>query len=421
VNVPPGFSAVRIEATSLKERRVTLRAGASLLSQLDVHGGFTIEANLPPGGAMIELLVDRPLDPDDDPRELGVAVGRVAVRDDRGWVDLDMARDIESVVKEAAPREWVESLLSITEERDPEVDALFCDVRGPHSKAMRAWLEEHAGDYDLVLAQGVPFAPMAWASPIARQRVPVVLLPHFHLEDRYYHWRSFYEAFRNADCVLSAPPQLKEQFFDKLDVVAECVAGGGIDLDEFRPQVLESSRLAFRSVHTSARPFVLVLGRKAAGKRYEIVLEAARAVDANEPPFDVVMVGPDEDGKEIAQPHVYCYGSRLRDFVLGALAECACLANMSESESFGIVLLEAWAARRPVVAQRDSLAFSDLVEHGTNGYLASSEVEVRERVAAYIADPILAAMHGEAGHALAQRYSWSALSETVHGILMEIS
>jgi glycosyltransferase involved in cell wall biosynthesis len=315
------------------------------------------------------------------------------------------------------PREWTESLISLAEDRPSDIDDLFCEVRGPHSAAMSAWLEENAASYDAVLVQGVPFAPLVWASQIARRVAPVVLLPHFHVEDRYYHWKAYYQAFRSADCVLSAPSQLKEQFFDRIDARSESVAGGGIDLDEFEEGRAEGARRAFREVHGSDRPFVLVLGRKAAGKRYETVLEAVALAGHEEASFDIVMIGPDEDLKPVDQPFVHYYGSRDREFVLGALAECVCLVNMSESESFGIVLLEAWAMRRPVVAQRNCVAFTDLVQDGVNGYLAEGPHEVRRRIEEYLGNPALAARHASAGHEVAQRFSWKSLATQVEEIV----
>jgi glycosyltransferase involved in cell wall biosynthesis len=164
----------------------------------------------------------------------------------------------------------------------------------------------------------------------------------------------------------------------------------------------------------SPKPFALVLGRKALGKRYPLVLEASQAAEGA---FEVVMIGPDDDGLEIRQPGVHCYGPQPRSFVLGALAACACLVNMSESESFGIVLLEAWAAGRPVVAQRRCVAFAELVDEGANGFLVETAAEIRSRVEGYITDPGLAARHAAAGKERALEHAWSALAVRVRQIL----
>jgi hypothetical protein len=56
----------------------------------EASGPFLLEAQCPQGGTLAELVVDKPLVTMDDPRQLGVAVQRVCVRNDAGWIDLDL-------------------------------------------------------------------------------------------------------------------------------------------------------------------------------------------------------------------------------------------------------------------------------------------------------------------------------------------
>ena len=100
--------------------------------------------------------------------------------------------------------------------------------------------------YDVVLAQGVPFSTPVLVTGIAtRQDFPVVLLPHFHMEDRYYHWRQYYEMFRRAQCVIAAPTQAKSMFFDVVGAASTLVPGGGIDLREYGTNDLRAHNRLF--------------------------------------------------------------------------------------------------------------------------------------------------------------------------------
>src|SRR5205807_2485617 len=54
--------------------------------------------------------------------------------------------------------------------------------------------------------------------------------------------------------------------------------------------------------------------------------------------------------------------------LIGLLQQATVLLLPSLSETFGLVLLEAWAAGTPVMASRTSGA-SALIEHGRNGWL----------------------------------------------------
>jgi FkbM family methyltransferase len=246
--------------------------------------------------------------------------------------------------------------------------------------------------------------------------VPTVLLPHFHVEDRYYHWRSFYSAFRDADQVIVNSSFVKEAFMEKIGACSTALPGGGVELDEFNEGNLERCAGEFRKIHSSSKPFVLVLGRKAGGKRYSLVVEAVLGQDD----FDLVMVGPDEDGLPLNAPNVHYYGARPREFVIGALRECLCLVNMSESESFGIVLLEAWASGRPVIVQRRCAAFRDLVKDGHNGFLAETVDEILSMARRYLHHPDTARTHAENGLQLARSFAWSAVAEAVHGVVSTV-
>ena len=104
--------------------------------------------------------------------------------------------------------------------------------------------------------------------------------------------------------------------------------------------------------------------------------------------------------------------------MIGALGEALCLVNMSESESFGIVLLESWLAGRPVIAQRRCLAFADLVRDGENGMLAESAEDVARAIAAYLGDEALVRRHAEKGRAVAERCSWDTIAAEIETVLM---
>jgi glycosyltransferase involved in cell wall biosynthesis len=419
IGVTAEARAIRIDGHSPESRRVDLRCGTRVLASTLASGSFSMKAELDQKQEILELAVERPLPAPGDSRELGVSVQRIAIRKAGGWVELDLAADAEAYFRRNSPDAWIDTLVTATEERRPEIDEFFLQVRGPHSTAMREWLQAKVQHYDAVLVQGAPFAPLVWAPPIARShQVPVVLLPHYHVEDRYYHWKGYYRAFRDADRVLAFPDLMKRQFFDKIDAAVDVVGGGGLDLQEFEPEPLERGRREFEAIHRSSKPYVLVLGRKSGGKRYELVLECARLGDPTATRFDIVMIGPDDDGKPVRQAGVHYYGPRSREFVIGALAGCVCLVNMSESESFGIVLLEAWAAGRPVIAQRLCLPFRDLVDPGVNGYLAETPQEIREHIDEYIDDPDKARRHGVAGGVRAMEYSWASIARRVRDIVV---
>ena len=419
VHVLPHTRRMRIRAHAPAPTRVdALADGADIASRAGA-GRLDWSFDVPAGTRVVALRVARPFFAADDPRELGLLVETIELDEGAGWHVLSLADDFEDAARSDDVARWVSSLIAITERRAAQVDALFPQVRGPHSRVLAGWLEANVDAYDVVLAHGTPFTTAVVATEVARRHgVPVVALPHVHMEDRYYHWQAYYAMFRAARCVIAAPSSAKTSFFDRVGASSIALPGGGVDADEFAEARLEHARSAFAALHRSDKPFVLVLGRKTAAKRYRIAIEAGEAVNAGAHTVALVLIGPDEDGQPIDSPHVHAYGTQPRDVVLGALASALCLVNMSESESFGIVLLEAWLAGRPVVAARKCAAFADLVRDGENGFLAESVADVARAIETYLCDEDCAARHARAGRRLAQAFEWRRIAESVEKVLL---
>ena len=383
-----------------------------------VSARFEWEIELAPGERLLSLRAGRVHESDGDPRELGVMVTGIALREETGWRALALDEDFETEWRRD-PAAWVRSLIEVTQHRDRADDDLFFAVRGPRSQALERWLEANVESYDVVLAHGTPFAIASLAAGIAgRHGIPVVQLPHFHMEDRYYHWRGYYDMFRAAQRVIASSASVKRLFFDVIGADSIALPGGGVDPREFDPPALERGKAAFRALHRGERPFVLVLGRKTGAKLYRLAIDAVAALNRHEHRVDCVMIGPDEDAVPIADPRVFAYGAQPREVVIGALASALCLVNMSESESFGIVLLESWLAGRPVIAQRRCVAFTDLVTADGNGFLADTADDLARAIATYLGDEALAARHAGAGRLVAQAHAWSRIAAKIEDVLI---
>ena len=88
----------------------------------------------------------------------------------------------------------------------------------------------------------------------------------------------------------------------------------------------------------------------------------------------------------------------------------------SHSDSFGIVLLEAWSHGRPVVAARAG-GIPGVVDEGVNGLLIpfGDVTGLAAAVERLLDDETLARQLGESGRAkVAGAYSWAAVAERVH-------
>ncbi len=409
-----------------------------------VNGNFVANVGLPTlssasaqsaGLLLLRLSVDETQSPGDH-RPFGVLLDSVSILRGAGRTpaepgalslleehDADFTAENERLLRAVDFPGWVAALARTADQRAPGIEAAFAAVRGPHSAALQGWLAAQGGDYDVVLIQGVPFdlVPSTVATLAALPRRPrLVTLPHFHADDRFYHWRRYADSFAQADATLvfthslpallaAGDPALRRRF--------AVVPGGGVRPEEHAdPTALRR----FAETHSGNRPFFLVLGRKTPSKGYRRVLAAhaaRRSADPDSP--DLVLIGPDEDGQAVEAPGAVYLGRQSREVVRGALAACRGLITMSESESFGIVLCEAWLFGRPVIANAACYSFRDLVAHERTGLLVTTDAELAGAMARLAGDPASARAMGEAGFAIVQQhYTWSHVADAVADVLM---
>jgi alpha-maltose-1-phosphate synthase len=185
--------------------------------------------------------------------------------------------------------------------------------------------------------------------------------------------------FVDADAILTCNGnealQLRQRFPDKRIVVQP----HGVPLELYQQDRRASALEAFPQIR--GRKVLLSAGRVDPIKNQHWLLEHGREVLAKHPDTILVLAGPctDEPYGEKVNRLVREYG--LADRVLltggmpsddprliGLLQQATVLLLPSLSETFGLVLLEAWAAGTPVIASRTSGA-SALIEHGKNGCL----------------------------------------------------
>ena len=227
------------------------------------------------------------------------------------------------------------------------------------------------------------------------------MIPHTHLDDDFYHFDDVLQASLSADVTLACP-QAACDFLKRRGARKALYHAPGIDVSE---PLTQFQIAAFRKLFPSETPFILVLGRKAPAKGYRQIIEAIDAVNRRLK-VHLVLIGPDDDQLPIESTNATYLGRQPREVVLGALQSCAALANMSVSESFGIVLLEAWLAKRPVIANRDCAAFHDIAVHNEDALLVTGP-ELEDAIARIVSDKTLAATLAAKGSQKLPGHDWA--------------
>jgi glycosyltransferase involved in cell wall biosynthesis len=163
-----------------------------------------------------------------------------------------------------------------------------------------------------------------------------------------------------------------------------------------------------------SRRIVLFVGQMHAYKGFRELIGAARILQSR-PDVVFVFAGPDVRGnaREFtrAGPNVKWLGAvdnETRDSLLNA---CSMLCVPSSRESFGGVLVEAWASGKPVVGG-PAAATRELIEDGVDGFTVPQDpAAVADRVARLLDDPPKAAAMGARGREkVERRFSWEAIA-----------
>jgi phosphatidylinositol alpha-1,6-mannosyltransferase len=291
---------------------------------------------------------------------------------------------------------------------------------GPWSPSLLARASRSVADYDVVLVGFMPFALLASISWIARRkRKPLVLLGLFHPDDPFHHHQVFYRCFARADAILAQTAYSVDLFSKLFPGSRPFQVGPGVDAPSFTQASVSGAR--FRSKYELGdRPLVLCVGRKEHSKRYERAIEAVERV--KDPGVRLVLVGSDVDGKAVTSSRTVYLGKIPREDLLDAYDACDVLLHPSEHESFGMVFLEAWMRRKPVIGNSLCGAVASVIEEGKDGYLCSTAAEMASRIDKLLADPALARRLGEAGREKTEKHhTWDVVGDKVYSIYRELA
>lgn len=232
------------------------------------------------------------------------------------------------------------------------------------------------------------------------------------------------------------------------------VLTGGVDVEHFRPLEVDRGALwrrllvdeprgwrpggdagsvryaAGEVAHLATEPVVVGVGRYTLVKRVDVLIRAfARARHALPGRPSLVLVGghpgewegwhPLEVVEATGARDVFLAGWHDHDELPQILAAADLLALASVREQFGLVLVEAMACCRPVVAV-DRYGPAEIVAPGETGWLVppDDEAALAGALHAALADPDERARRGRAGRRVTlERYSWPAVAAALEEVL----
>jgi len=198
----------------------------------------------------------------------------------------------------------------------------------------------------------------------------------------------------------------------------------GVDLERFSPDVSPIDEFCDGKIN------ILFVGRLEKRKGLNYLLEAYRQAKSEVPNSRLVVVGPGtrlrrKYEKQVAQ-------KRIKDvFFVGNVgydelpryyqtADIFC-APATSCESFGIVLLEAMALGKPIVASNIE-GYASVLTHNVEGSLVPPKDEKRltQALLPLMTDESIRQQMGAKGKVKASNYSWQQIAHKVYNYYVEV-
>jgi len=173
---------------------------------------------------------------------------------------------------------------------------------------------------------------------------------------------------------------------------------------------------------------ILFIGRMEKRKGAAVLVEAFTRLKERVPSAELLLVGegPERRAVQDAVPDALrdavMFAGRVEQAELAEVFKRSALLGAPSlgGESFGIVLLEAMSAGRPVVASAIP-GYAAVVRHGVHGILvpAGDPGGLASALEEILTDPDRGRVMGKAGRARAERYDWPTIAAEVEEVYKE--
>ncbi|UCE75083.1 MAG: glycosyltransferase family 4 protein [Methanomassiliicoccales archaeon] len=277
------------------------------------------------------------------------------------------------------------------------------------------------GKWDIIHAHSYGYFPShvgAWASRAKRGKF--IFTPHFHpgettwggkrrMKIRSLYDRYLAEGVMEKACKIICVSKGERKLLIDAGITPEKIVIVPDSVDILRFEGLREG--SFKKTYDIKDDFVLFVGRLAKNKGLEYLIEAMPEVLRSFPQTKFVLIGEDEGmykklmgrAKVLGIEHSVLFTGSLNDkSVSQAFIDCDIFVLPSEFEAFGIVLIEAMAAKKPCVATKVG-GMPYVVKDGETGILVDygDSHQLGTAICELLGDEAKRAAFGSAGRQLA--------------------
>lgn len=284
----------------------------------------------------------------------------------------------------------------------PDEEETFCREM-INSPQLYDYMRMHQDEYALFVFIPYMFGTTYYGCQIAPQKS--ILIPCFH-DEGYAYLNCFKRVFsRVRGMVYNAEPerQLAQELYD-MEGQTSITMGIGLDAH----WTYNAQR--FRNKYSISNPFILYAGRKDAGKNVDtLVRYFVEYNKRNHDGLKLVLIG----GGKIDIPdkrNIVDLGFVDAQDKYDAYAAASLFCNPSPMESFSLVIMESWLAKRPVVVNGRCAVTRDFVIRANAGLYFENYLEFEGCVRYLLEHETVASKMGENGERYVKsHFAWDAI------------
>jgi glycosyltransferase involved in cell wall biosynthesis len=216
---------------------------------------------------------------------------------------------------------------------------------------------------------------------------------------------------RSSDLIVANSQAFRRDFLTLFSRLSDKTIAihNGVDLAEF-------NGAASSACEANGRRYLLSIAAHNEKKSLDVLIRAFADIARTDPELELFLVGDGPLRKQLEQlarslsldARVRFLGRQDRPAIAKLLHGCELFVLPSKSEPFGIVVLEALACRKPVVATNTG-GIPEIIESGANGILVEPEqpAELARAISRVLADRNLGAAVAERGYATVEKqFRW---------------
>lgn len=318
---------------------------------------------------------------------------------------------------------------------------LFWSLKLPGNSIIRAfWQGPRTREYikaglnfpcDLICASPLPTMNVYYAYLLKKKKkCPLMIIPCIHSEDKPgYHNKLFYKILKNSDGIF-ALTSLEKDFLINLGVDPKklFVTGAGIEEGLLQTEVDIRKKYGIKE-----KNIVLFVGQHGAHKGIDSLIKAMDIVWKRKKDTALIIAGsPTAHTKNIVKLiKIFSHEKRRKIYMINSFTETEknsiyrsadVFVSVSKYESFGIVFLEAWLNKIPVISCRDG-GSSILIDNFRDGLHVeyNNPVELGIAILELLNDRTTRKKMGEEGYnKVKKNYMWPQIIDVIEKVIQEL-